>query len=160
MLLHFSDRWFFCNTISNPDDSALVVSHTDPFVLSFRRFCDRLKRARRHDAQLSEVQKLALSDYILASANHLMFCVCLAALWMVEVITYSLHYYNYKNYLKKYILGRERPSGLIIWCDPSTFKKTHIRQSMVFPTLRPVVNSVKEVGSSGLEIARHCVSFL
>ena len=53
-----------------------------------------------------------------------------------------------------------RHSDLFIWCDPSMVKRTLIRQSMIFPTLRPAVNSVKEVESSGLEIACHCVSFL
>jgi len=77
---------------------------------------------------------------------------------MVEDIKYSLLHYIYKNYWDTYILATVRTSDLIISCDPCTFRRTRIRQSVIFLTSKTVANSGKEVGSSGMEISRHFVS--
>jgi hypothetical protein len=51
------------------------------------------------------------------------------------------------------IVRTVKMSVLIISCDTCSFKRTHIRQARFLPTLRPVANPGKEVGSSGMEIA-------
>jgi len=63
VLLHVSDSLIFCNTISNQDASSLISAHIDPLFCPVGVFVDRLNRAAGHDAQLTELQKLASSDY-------------------------------------------------------------------------------------------------
>ena len=102
MLLQVFDSVISCNIISNQDASSLNGIRIDPLFCPVVFFGDRLNNAAGHDAKLTEVQKLAFSDYTLASLNHLIFCIRLAALCMVEAITYSLHHYIYNNYLNKW----------------------------------------------------------
>jgi hypothetical protein len=70
VLLHVIVSVVSCNIISNQDSSSFIRAHIDPFVPPYRPIGDRLNGAAGHDAQLTEVQKLAFSDYTLASADH------------------------------------------------------------------------------------------
>jgi len=117
-------------------------------------------RAVQKETELFKFKLIAvLTTYSdLSPSKYSQFCICLAALWMFEAITYSLHQYIYRNFLNKCISGTVR--NCVLQCDPSKFNRKRICHSMIFPSLRPVTNSLKEVGSIGLEIAKQCVSFL
>jgi len=63
VLLHVFDSGVSCNIISNQDVSSLIGAHIDPLFCPVGVFVDRLNGAAGHDTQLTELQKLAFSDY-------------------------------------------------------------------------------------------------
>jgi hypothetical protein len=158
VITRFESSVNFCNTVSNQNASSFISAHIYTMFCPIGVFADRLKRAPGHDAQLTEVHEVFQWLTYSVCKSLRLFWIRSAAVWMVQTITYSPRHYIDKNHLDTCIVATVRTSDLIISCDSSSFKKTHILRSTIFRTLRPAVNSGKEVGSTRMVIVRHCVS--